>query len=338
VAKQSDGDARVLPGERGRHREEDNAVTRLRMLFGSRAFKIALSALMLAVLFSQTDLRQMRAAIAAADLRWLAVAVLGLIGSQIVSAYRWYILARPVGFDEPFGRVCAYYFSGMYLNLFGPGTVTGDVGRTLFLAGGRRRALAFTTVVAHRLTGFVALVWITAVAVLVLGEPMLPAIADWLAVAVVPATVVGWLWGPRLAARLLPPTSRWRRLIEQDLAPYWHKPAVLASALGWAAVAHSIQFGCQIAVARAIGLQIPWSFFLVIVPIVGLVSVLPMSLQGIGIRETGYLLYLSRIGVPREAALALGLLSSAAMLASGLSGLPFFALQRRAGGRADSRW
>jgi uncharacterized membrane protein YbhN (UPF0104 family) len=304
-------------------------VSRLRPLLASRWFKILLSAILLALLLFQTDLGEMRAALGAAHLGWLALALATFVVSQVASAYRWALLARAVGFTQPFGSICTYYFSGMYLNLFGPGTIAGDVGRVLFLAGGQRRALALTTVVAHRATGFVALVWMTAIAVVALPDQPLPGPLRWVAALAVPVTIAGWLWGPRLAARLLPRTSNWRVLVERDLAPYWHDWALLAIALVWATAAQSLQIVAQIFVADALGLQLSWTFFLVVVPLVNIAGTLPFSLQGVGVREAGYWYYLSRIGVQREAALAVGLLTSVVVLLSGLAGLPAFLMLRQ---------
>ena len=92
---------------------------------------------------------------------------------------------------------------------------------------------------------------------------------------------------------------------------------------------HGLQIVGQACVARALGLPLPWAFFLVVVPLVNVAGTLPFSLQGVGVREAGYWYYLSRIGVQREAALAVGLLTSLIVLATGLSGLPSFLLLRQ---------
>lgn len=295
-----------------------------RRLLGSRWLKVILSAGLLGVLLYETDLDEMREALAAAEIGWVALALAAVVCSQVMSAYRWALLARPLGFSQPFHRICLYFFSGMYLNLFGPGTVAGDVGRVLLLAGGRRHALAFTTVVAHRAIGFVALVWIGATAIVLLPGQLLPGFVRAVAALAIPATFAMWLWGPRLIARLLPRSNNWRVLVDRDLAPYWHDHALLGISLGWAVAVQSVQLGSQLLVARALGLQLPWAFFLIVVPLVTIAGTLPFSLQGIGIREAGYWYYLSQIGVPREAALAVGLLSSVVVLASALTGLPAF--------------
>src|SRR5262249_46328160 len=269
---------------------------------------------LLALLLRKTDLAQMRAAVAEADVGWLVLAVGAMVASQVVSAYRWALLGRAVGFREPFRRYCSYYFGGMYLNLFGPGPIAGDVGRVVFLAGGGRRALALTTVVAHRAIGFVALVWIAAAAVVLLPDEPLPGVFRWVAALAVPATITAWLWGPRLAARLLPRTNNWRVLIERDLAPYWHDHRLLLVSLAWSAVVHAAQISGQMLVAHSLGLHLPWAFFLVVVPLVNVAGTAPFSLQGVGVREAGYWYYLAQIGVQREAALAVGLLTSVTVI------------------------
>jgi uncharacterized membrane protein YbhN (UPF0104 family) len=311
--------------------------TSLRAIVTSRWSRLVISAALLALLFYETNVEEMRAALAHARLDWIVLAYVAVMASQFVSAYRWGLLARAVGFAASFGRICIYYLSAMYLNLFGPGTVAGDVGRVLFLAGGRRRGLALSTVFADRVIGLVALVWIAAIGVLVLpGDPVLRPLR-WPAAMIVPITIAGWLRGPRFLARLLPPTSRWRRLVEHDMAPYWHDHTLLAISLGWAAFAHLCQIVGQMFIARALGLELPWTFFFLIVPLVNIAGAAPVSLQGIGLREASYLYYLGRIGVPREAALAVGLLTSIVIVASGVSGLPAFLMLRQSGADAERK-
>ncbi|MGH7788022.1 MAG: lysylphosphatidylglycerol synthase transmembrane domain-containing protein [Candidatus Binatia bacterium] len=303
-----------------------------RRVLASRWFKLALSALLLGVLFYETNLGEMRAAMSSADPLWMLAALAGSIFSQALSAYRWWLLARAVGFQQPFSTVLSYYFSGMYLNLFGPGTVTGDIGRTLYLASGQRRGLALTTVVAHRLTGFVTLAWMGAIAVIVIPHHPLPAIARWLAALLLPTSVVAALYGPRLAARLLPTTNNWRHMIEHDLAPYWHDRRLLVQTLTLATLTHLLQMLCQAFVALALGLHLPLAFFFVVMPLVNTGGTLPFSMSGVGVREAGYWYFLSQDGVAREPAIALGLLTSLVVLVTAATGLPFFLHARQAPG------
>ncbi len=300
------------------------ALSRGRALLRSPIVKLALSAILLAALFRVTDVRALRAALAAADWRWLGLALALSLLSQVVAGFRWFLLTRAVGIAAGFGRVLTCYFSGMYLNLFGPGTVAGDVGRALFLAAGRGRALALTTVVAHRAIGLVGLVWVGALGMVLVQSLPIPLPLRILAALAIPLTLLGWLAGPRLAARLLPRGSHWRLLIERDLAPYWNDRGLLVVSLAWAMLVHLLQISSQMASARALGVALPWTYFWVLVPLLNLGATLPLSWSGIGIREAGYWYALSGSGISQDAGVAVGLVCSMVVLLTGLSGLPFF--------------
>jgi len=305
-------------------------MTWLRKLIGSTVFKLVLSMLLLAVLFSRTDLSQTWDIIARSRFGLLILALLGLEISQVMSAMRWWLLARPLGFQEPFRRYVVYYFSGMYLNLFAPSTVAGDIARALFLdAGSKRRALAATSVLADRGLGFIALVWVGALAIVFQPQYRLPHLLYLAAWLVPPCTVAAWLWGPVLAVRLLPPENRWRTLVQIELAPYRTDHRLLSASFAIAVLFHLVQIGTQILIARSLEIEVTWAYFLIFVPVVNLAGMLPITMNGVGIRESGYWYFLARIGISAEAAIALGLLSSAITLISGLTGLPVFLFQQK---------
>jgi len=284
-------------------------------------FKVALSLVLLAILLKETDLSQLTSAVARAQTGWVIAALLGYLASQVVSAIRWAMLARPLGFREPFSQFFGAYFTGMYMNLFAPSTVAGDIGRALLLAGGqKRKALAFTTVLADRGLGFVVLVWIAAVAILAQPGYHLPPPLYWCAWIVPPTTLLGWLFGAKLMVRVLAPENRWRHLVERDLTAYWHDYRLLSETSAVAGVFHTMQVGSQVFLAWALGIKVPAAFFFIFVPVVNILGMLPVSFSGIGIREGGYWFFLSQVGVDRATAVALGLLSSVVVLLTGLTG------------------
>lgn len=284
-------------------------------------FKIGLSLLLLAGLLYKTDLSDLLHAVAKANAWWMLLAIVGYVGSQAVSCFRWMMLARALGFSEPSGYFYGSYFTGMYMNLFAPSTVAGDIGRALLLAGNqRRKTLAFTTVLADRALGFIALSWIGAFAIFTQPNYRLPAILYYGAWVIPPATLLGWLFGPPLVVRLFAPANRWRELVEYDLAPYWRDFGLLAKTSVVALVFHGIQIVTQIFLAWALGLRVPFWYFFIFIPVVNIAGMLPISFSGIGIREYGYMYFLAKIEVARHAGVALGLLSSVVVLIAGLTG------------------
>lgn len=282
--------------------------------------KLTLSTLLLVVLLRKTDVPDLVTTVARAHTGWVIASFVGYLVSQVVSSVRWTMLARPLGFTDAYSHFFASYFTGMYMNLFAPSTVAGDIGRALFLAGGKRKALAFTTVIADRGLGFVVLVWIGALAVLLQPGYHLPALLYYGAWVIPPATLLGWLYVPPLAARLLAPGNRWRQLLERDLAPYWTDMRLLGETSVVAGVFHIMQIGTQVLLAWALGIPVPVSFFFIFVPVVNILGMLPISFSGIGIREFGYFYFLKLVGIEPADAVALGLLSSGVVLATGITG------------------
>lgn len=309
---------------------------RLKALYESRWLKIGLSLAMVGVLVHYTDLHEVRAALRTAQPLYLVAAFLSILASHLVCVERWRQLARPLGFDQPWGLFFGSYFTGMFMNLFAPSTVAGDLGRTLFLAGGSgRKSLALTTVVAERGVGFIVLASIGAIAIVLQPQydvPPLGRLAAWL---VIPAFVLGWRFGPALVVRLFSRTGRLRRLIEVDLAPYWHDLPMLGRALTISIVFHILQIYGYVFVAQALGLNVPTGFFFLLAPVVNIVSMAPITFSGVGIREAGMLFFLRQVGVPEASAVAVGILASALTLANGVvGGIVYMLWQMRRKARA----
>jgi hypothetical protein len=296
-------------------------VEHFKRALGSFWFKAGLSAALLALLLYKTDVRELAGVVSRAQPGWVLLAFAGYLSSQLLSVQRWRMLARPLGFDQPFSRYFTCYFSGMYLNLFAPSTVAGDVARAIFLAAGgqKRRTLAFTSVLADRGLGFIALIWVGAIAIVLQPSYRIPAPLYYGAWIVPPGTLVAWLWGPPLVVRSLPPSNKWRVLVEQETAAYWKDWQLLVRTTLLAMVFHVIQVATQVVLAWALNIQAPASFFFIFVPVVNTLGMIPISFSGVGIREYGYAVALASVGVDHEMAVALGLLSSVVVLATGVS-------------------
>ena len=70
----------------------------------------------------------------------------------------------------------------------------------------------------------------------------------------------------------------------------------------------------------ALGADIPAAYYWVFVPMVSLLTLLPLSVNGMGVREGGTVLFLAPLGVPAATALTLSFLWFAVHLACSLVG------------------
>ena len=221
------------------------------------------------------------------------------LAGQTVCAYKWRLLAGPLGLRHAFARFWVAYFGGMFMNLFLPTSVGGDVGRALTLAGGRRgfRA-AVVSVLADRGTGLLALSWVALGAERWLGDVGLPPLIRY-SIWGLAAALTGGCLLPFLAPRLLDGLGETMRLANRC----WRDPGAFLGAVG-IALAFQLGLGAVYAVlGAAMGLGQPWGYYFLVSPLAALASMVPVSIFGLGFRE-GALVYLFGLrGVGREEAL-----------------------------------
>jgi glycosyltransferase 2 family protein len=287
----------------------------------SRWFKLALSIGLFILLFRSLDLHAFREQLATARLDLVVVTFLGYLLSQVLSAHKWQVLARPLGFHHPLRVFGVYYFVGMYLNLFVPSTVAGDVGRGLLLATQSGRvSTALQSVLADRITGVVMLLWVSALGFLVFGPTVFPATVAYGVIGAAVLVVAGWWIAPQVVPVLFLPGHAVHRAWENLIQPYHDQAMLLGYACLVAFGLHCLQLGLQVVLAYALRLPVPLWYLILFIPLVHILSALPVSFGGIGVRESSYVVFLALIGIGRHQALAFGFLWSALVLGGGMVG------------------
>jgi uncharacterized membrane protein YbhN (UPF0104 family) len=236
---------------------------------------------------------------------WLAAVGIYAV-AQIASAFRWRLLARPLGFRQPLGPFAAFYLIGMFFNLFLPTSVGGDVVRAWYLDGGNgRRLLAFLSVFVDRLSGLMVLLSLACVGVLVCPV-VLPRWIPW-SVWVTAGCGFAGLAAAVLCGRWTDRQGRIGRFFEAAQL-YLCQPGVLVEATTLSLVVQAANVVLVWFVGLAISAPVPASFYWIAVPMVTLLTLLPVSLNGIGVREGGMILFLSPLGVNAATALTLSFL------------------------------
>jgi hypothetical protein len=283
--------------------------------------KLSVSLGLFGLLLRSTDLGVFHKSLSGAQIEWVLLAFIGYLLSQVLSAYKWRMLALPLGFTQPFHSFMAYYFAGMYLNLFAPSTVAGDLGRGALLADGRARlGPALHSVVIDRVTGLVMLLWVGVFGVLFTDSRIVP--LQWRLGVVVAAVgaVITWWFFPQLLQRFFSGENRVRRFLDNLISVYPDTSHMLVKACSLSLLFHVFQLGLQVMIAQALGLEVTVSYLLVCIPLITIMSALPISFGGIGVRESGYVMFLALVGISRERALAFGFLWSAIVIIANATG------------------
>lgn len=248
---------------------------------------------------------------------WVAAFLL-YVATQIVSALRWRMLAEPLGFIRPLRHYSSFYFIGMYFNLFLPSSVGGDVIRALYLNGGSgRRLSAFLSVFLDRFSGLLVLLCMACVGV-GLCTVRIPTWVPWSVWGTGAGAIAGLLLLPTMA-KLMSRFGRVHRLVA-GARQYLDKPGVLVSTTALSLVVQAANVALVWLVGLSIHADVPASYYWVVVPMVTLLTLLPVTLNGMGVREGGVILFLSPLEVPEATAVSLAVLWFLVFTAAGVLG------------------
>jgi hypothetical protein len=106
------------------------------------------------------------------------------------------------------------------------------------------------------------------------------------------------------------------------------RPVALLGCFMGAVVVQALLVGFYWAVARSLHLTIPAAHLAVLVPLSFIVQMLPVSMNGLGVREATFVAYFRMLNLPSESALVLSLLATATVMAFSLSGAVIYATRR----------
>jgi hypothetical protein len=260
---------------------------------------------LLAVVLARADLGDARRSLLRAHVPWLIVALLAQVGAKTLWAYRWSALLRAAGYVRRTLELLGIVLVGLFFGSFLPSSVGGDVARGIALAArGVPKAVAAASVLADRIVGVVSLAVAAACGGLLASRAETGRVT-WLAEAAAAAVFGGaalLAMRPTLlrhVAQRLPKSISFRATrVVDSFALVARKRGLLlvALVLSVGLVALSSVFCWSL--ARAIDIDVSFAAWLVIVPAVMLLSAIPLTPNGMGIREAGFVGFLATHGVP----------------------------------------
>ncbi len=305
---------------------------RKKFIFG---FQILVSLGLLIWIFSRADLRaHLGRVLEEAEPGWLLagglVAGLGIF----IGIFRWGIFVRMLGLPVTPREVFRIGMVGAFFNSFLIGAVGGDAVKVIWLAArGCRKPAALMSVAMDRMSGVGALVFCS---LLFMTDRL-----DWLRRSVAVAglirfiylylIVIGALFALSLLLSLRGVAERipqWgpgrKKALEfatayRQFLVHWREALVAAGLSVFIFLSYFMTFYCA---ARAFRVQIPLLDFFAIMPTVDIVSAMPVSVAGFGVREHLFTVLLGDLcHVPEAQAVLISLGGALLTTAWGLGGL-----------------
>ncbi|MGL4618642.1 lysylphosphatidylglycerol synthase transmembrane domain-containing protein [Chroococcidiopsis sp.] len=280
--------------------------------------KVIVSVGVLALVLTRMDFYQIWVQFQYLSPSFIIFALLFYTGCQLLSCWRWQVVLWSSGHSAPMSSLLSSYFAGMFLNIFLPGALGGDVYRVYRVAQSTKDSeVALVSVFLERFTGLAALSGLAVIGLV----PAFKLIGRW-DILLLFAACVGSLVGAVLliaSPKLLIWAEPW--LIKfrlSNVAARFAKIQILLRTFAQHRQALLLSMGLSLLLQLAIvyyhylvahQLKIPISYLelLVFIPIIVVVTLLPISLGGIGLKEGLWAYLFSRIGLSVEQALLLSL-------------------------------
>jgi glycosyltransferase 2 family protein len=298
------------------------------------ALQVLVSAGVVGYLVWRIDLARTFDLIAETDVAYLLAALAIFLATTWAMAWRWQLLLAAKQIDEPLGWLTRLYFVGYAASQVLPTGIGGDAVR-IFEHARRRpeaKAAAAAAVLMERVIGAAGTLVLVAVAIAIaagryedIRSIVLIEGIFFVATALFLIALFSRRTGRELQKRVFPLGRRLRlerpvTSVYLAMQDYRERPAAMLAVLGVTLLTQSVRIMSIWLCGLAVGIDVSPLVYFILGPLLFIVQMVPITLNGIGVREVFFVEFLARFEVDEPAALAAGLLFFAVAMATSLPG------------------
>jgi uncharacterized protein (TIRG00374 family) len=281
--------------------------------------KFLVSGGLIYLLYRKTPVDQILGLLAEIDLRWLAPIALLMFSNTVVSAWKWSLFLKADGVVIPLKSLVVTYLIGSFYNMFLPSNIGGDSYRIYDVARKSNQTMrSAVSVLADRVSGFIAMISVALVSALFVGSDFGTPLFFLLPLLILISMVGGvYMLFKKKPVLFLLRISRLDRLafvrslvdkLLLSVEQYGNDKGLLVRIM---LLSYAFQFSVFVIVyllARSLHAELPFIYFCSFVPMIALLEVLPISINGIGLRDAGYVLLFGWAGLTEIQTRSLALL------------------------------
>ncbi len=295
--------------------------------------RIVISILLMYYIVHDVNFGEILSSIEGAKFSILLLAFLLHFIGLFLSSVRWKVLLTAQGVQSKLLFLFQSYLVASFINHFLPSTIGGDSVRTFdSWKLGENKEKAFAVVILDRFLGLLTLLIFAIISMLFSNDitDVIPWIHIWTAVFSIGALLLIWfMMSPPLD--FFSHLKKTKKGIVGKVAGFIHKIDVAfsqfadkkSSLLTALFLSFLLQFNVVLyyyAISVALGLNVQLIDFFLVVPLTIFVTMIPISLNGIGLRENALFLFLAPFGVLQSQAIAFAWLEYGMLLILGLVG------------------
>ncbi|MDD5165772.1 MAG: lysylphosphatidylglycerol synthase transmembrane domain-containing protein [Candidatus Omnitrophica bacterium] len=283
-------------------------------------FRVGISIVLLFFLFRQIDKKSLLEIIKNANKGYLFLAFIVFFFNYVFCLLRWQMLLKAIKIHIPISRIIISFAGGVFFSLFLPSTIGGDLMRSMDLAAHTKKPReVVATVFLDRLSGYIGLV-VLALLSLFFGWKLLEDRVILISVLLITALLVIILlvlFNKTIFLKVnkyLSSLSSGKIMgsvmnLHQEIHLFRHHKNVIFKNLLLSVFVQIITPFCFYIIALSVGLQINIIYFFILLPIIGAITLLPISIGGLGLRDATTIFFFAQVGVSKNLAFAMSLLN-----------------------------
>lgn len=295
-------------------------------------FRLVVTVTCLWLLMRSIDTSRLLATFRNVQPGWVVTTLLVYWTAQVVSSLRCAYIARHLGGSLSMSTALRAHFVGLWFNQVLPSGLGGDLVKVAIMRQPLGLGLAVRAGILDRLSGLVFLV-VAVTVTLPLYRDVLDEVL-WLGLATVAAgffvaLVMAVFIAHAITAKLaLPP---WLATLFQTLKDVWQfrRGQAFWQQVWTSAIVHANGITTYLLISVALGFTTHALHYMLLVPLVFLLALLPLSLAGWGVREAGAVWLFGLVGIPGEQAMAISIGYGLLLIIASMPGLVVFLLGKQ---------
>jgi len=278
--------------------------------------KIGITVLLFYLLFRMVPIRKIQMYFRSSDYRYILCAFLLFYLYYFAFAFRWWYLLRHASVEQSISLSYQHILISFFMNNFLPSAVGQDAVRSAYAGGKDRFSHCLGVALIDRLTGFIGMLVlgifallssVQRIKILSLVYTILVLILILLYVLLTLKGRFVWLKKKLLGIRFLNIGNEVKALYD-GFSGYREKSGVLINAVLISAVVQGFITLINWVIAKGMGVNVSFFSLLVLLPIITVVSLIPITVSGLGLREFSYYYLFGLIGIKGEVAASLSLM------------------------------
>lgn len=298
--------------------------------------RILIAVLLLGYLFYTIDIKEFWEQIKHASPLLISIGLALYIVTASLAIVRWKLLLDVHNIKTSNWKLTKLFFVGLFFNIAMPGLTGGDVIKAYYVSKETKdhKPEAVTTVFIDRLVGITGLIMIGIIALMFnLDNPQFRKVAVVLFCFFLLILVFTPIF---LSKRILKNIPFLSLLI--DKLPFAHTlKRIYDTFYKYRSHKMTVVFGLILSMmlqganiitvyfmGRAIGLELPITYYFLFIPVISTIAALPISISGLGVNEGLYVYCFGLVGVAEPSALAISLMARFVIIIWSLPGWFFY--------------